>query len=235
MNPWEDPRVRAGLARQLADRRAELEAGARPIGWKVGFGAPASLALMEITAPLIGYLTDATLIDPGDSVDTSGWVRGVVEFEVAVRIGRDVDGGATPAEAAAAVDALAASIELADVSIAPSAERVADVIATNIFHRGLILGEWDESRSGIDISGLDGRITIGGEALAPVTELEAITGRYPEIVATVAGSLAAHGERLRAGELIITGSIIPPVAITEADVYEFALGEGPSITVGRLA
>jgi 2-keto-4-pentenoate hydratase len=42
----------------------------------------------------------------------------------------------------------------------------------------------------------------------------------------VAGTLAAHGETLRAGEVIITGSIVPPPLI-EPDETEFAYALAP--------
>lgn len=233
MNPWEDPRVTAGLTRQLAERGRALAGGAGHVGWKVGFGAPASLELMQITAPLLGYLTRETLLDDGAEFDATGWVRGVVEFEVAVRMGADVAGGSSPAIAAAAVEALAPAIELADVTIPPAADRVADVLATDIFHTGLLLGEFDGSRAGLDISGLTGHITIDGAARPPVTELEAITGHYPSIVATVASTLAAHGERLSAGDVIITGAIVPPVPTGEGTEFAFRLGDGPAIRLRR--
>ena len=46
------------------------------------------------------------------------------------------------------------------------------------------------------------------------------------IVAHVAGTLAANGERLRAGDVIITGSIVPPPMI-EPDETEFAYALEP--------
>ena len=56
-----------------------------------------------------------------------------------------------------------------------------------------------------------------------MTELEAITGAYPWIVSTVASTLASAGERLRAGDVIITGSVIPPVSVNDARDFTFTL------------
>jgi 2-keto-4-pentenoate hydratase len=39
----DDPRILRGMALQLGRRRDRLNAGQRPLGWKVGFGAPAAL------------------------------------------------------------------------------------------------------------------------------------------------------------------------------------------------
>ena len=56
--------------------------------------------------------------------------------------------------------------------------------------------------------------------------LEALIGKMIGIVAHVAGTLAAYGEKLRAGDVIITGSIVPPPLI-EPDETEFAYALEP--------
>ena len=231
MNPWEDPRIIEGLRRQLALREQVLESGARNIGWKVGFGAPAALELMRITAPLLGYLTDTTVFDSGATFNTGGWTPGVVEFEVAVWMGSDVDAGADESEAAAAVAAVGPAIEVADVDLPVGPDGISDIMAGDIFHRGVIFGARDEGRAGLDISGLTAHITLDDEQIATVTELEAITGPYPWIVSTVASTLASSGERLRAGDVIITGLVIPPVSVDDADRFTFELAPYDPISI----
>ncbi len=231
MNPWEDPRIIDGLRRQLASREQLLESGARNIGWKVGFGAPTALELMRITAPLLGYLTDMTVFDSGATFDTDAWTRGVVEFEVAVWMGSDLGAGASDSEAAAAVSAVGPAIEVADVDLPVGPDGISDIMAGDIFHRGVIFGARDERRAGLDISGLAAHITLDDEEVAEVTELEAITGAYPRIVATVASTLASAGERLRAGDVIITGSVIPPVSVNDADRFTFELAPYDPISI----
>jgi 2-keto-4-pentenoate hydratase len=235
MNPWEDPRIVDGLRRQLAARAEALREGAGHVGWKVGFGAPTSLELMQISAPLLGYLTDTTVFDDGTVFDTDGWARGVVEFEVAVWMGADLGAGAGDDEAAAAVAAVGPAIEIADVDLPVGPDGIADIMAGDIFHRGVIFGARDEGRSGLDISGMTAHIALDGRDVATVTELEAITGSYPRIVSTVASTLASAGERLRAGDVIITGSVIPPASVDDARTFTFELAPfAPiSVSIGR--
>lgn len=229
--PWADPRVKAGLARQFSARRELLDSGATGIGWKVGFGAPASLDLMRTTAPLMGFLTDQTVLSSGASVDTSHWTRGVVEFELYVVLGQDVGPSAHEEEAAAAVSAVGASIELADVDLPVLADGVEEIVAGNIFHKGVVFGDADHARAGIDIEGMVANISIDGTEIASTDDLQAITGSYPKIVATVADTLAANGQRLREGDLIITGSVIPPVPVGEGIEFSFALDPLQPISV----
>jgi 2-keto-4-pentenoate hydratase len=61
--------------------------------------------------------------------------------------------------------------------------------------------------------GVTSRVFRRGAEANVTTDPEALTGRLPGIVAHVANTLAAFGERLSAGDVIITGSITPPLVI----------------------
>src|SRR5262245_62149446 len=107
---WDDPRIERGMKEQLGVRRARIAAGEAPPGWKVGFGAPAMMEKLKITAPLVGFLMRRALIPSGGSASLSGWVKPVAEPEIAVHIGRDLPGGGDRAAAAAAAAALGPAI-----------------------------------------------------------------------------------------------------------------------------
>jgi 2-keto-4-pentenoate hydratase len=53
--------------------------------------------------------------------------------------------------------------------------------------------------------------------VARTSDPEANTGNLVDLVRHVADVLAAFGERLRAGEIIITGSIVPPLLAEKTD------------------
>jgi len=208
---WDDPRIARGMRAQLAKRREQLAAGDTPLGWKVGFGAPAAMATLRIEAPLVGFLTRSRLLEPGATASLAGYVKPVAEPEIAVHMGTDLPGGGDLAAAAAAVGALGPAIELADLDQPPS-----DVEATltgNIYHRHVLLGPRDATRAGCEVDGLTGRVFRRGAEAARTSDPQANTGKLLPIVRHVADVLAAFGERLRAGEVIITGSIVPPLFI----------------------
>jgi 2-keto-4-pentenoate hydratase len=208
-------------------RRAELiDGGDAAIGWKLGFGAPTWLGKFGIPGPVVGYLPESRRHSPGSTVSVQGWENPVAEPEIALHIGSDVD---DPDRAAEAVSAVAPAIELADVH--PPPENIADVVAGNIFHRGVILGEPDPSRAGADITGLEAHITRDGTEEAVVTELEALTGELVSTLAHTARLLNAFGEGLRAGEVVIMGSVIPPIQISTGTEIGFRLEPLPTITV----
>jgi 2-keto-4-pentenoate hydratase len=207
----QDPRILRGLETLLKLRQARLEAGEKPLGWKVGFGAPAALERLGLDAPLLGFLTDQAILPSASTVSIAGWVKAVAEPEIAVYLGQDLFEAADRETARAAITSIGPVIELADVNFPP--DEVEAILAGNIYHRHVIFGRADTSRAGCDLTGLVGRVYRDGVEIASTTDPQAMTGGLVDIVRHVADLLSVFGERLRAGELIITGSIVPPVWI----------------------
>jgi 2-keto-4-pentenoate hydratase len=215
---WEDSRVARGMRVQLDLRRRRLAGGDKSLGWTVGFGAPAMLKQLGISGPLVGFLTQNARVPSGGSVSLAGWTKPVVEPEIAVHIGRDVPAGTDQDAAAAAIASISPAIELVDVHTPPQdPERV---LAENIYQRHVVLGGTGVARAGANPDGLTCRITRRGTESARTSDPQANTGQWVEIVRHVADVLDAFGERLRAGEIIITGSVVPPLALEpgEADI-----------------
>jgi 2-keto-4-pentenoate hydratase len=229
MKLWEDPRVVRGMQAQFDLRRQRLEGGDKPLGWKVGFGAPAMLKQLDIAGPLVGFLTSNARVQSGGSVPLAGWSKPVAEPEIAVHIGRDVRAGADRATAEAAIGGISPAIELVDLTAPP--EDPERILSGNIYQRHVVLAGTGPARAGGAADGLTCRIIRRGREFARTSDPQANTGEWVDIVRHVADVLAAFGERLRAGEIIITGSVVPPLAIApEEDALAFEVEP-----VGRVA
>ena len=211
--PLDDPRLARGMAAQMELRRGALRDGARPIGWKVGFGAPAGLAKLKITAPIVGFLLDRNVLASGAAVPLARFGMPVAEPEIAVEMGADLPGGGDEAAAAAAIAALGPAIELADFSPTDDAEAI---LSGNIFHRHVIFGPRLPRPDG-DTGGLVSTVIRNGTAVPAPDDVTANTGTLPQIVRHVADTLATLGETLKAGDLIIAGSITPPLMLGSQD------------------
>jgi len=221
MSPVHDPRIARGMTAQLARRRERLAAGETALGWKVGFGAPAAMEKLGIRAPLVGFLTARALLPSGASISLAGWTKPVAEPEIAVHLGKDLPAGADRDAVKAAIAGLAPAIELADVDHPP--DDVERILAGNIYQRNVILGPRDLSRAGGVLGGLLGRVSRNGTEIATTSDPQAMTGGLTGLVRYVADVLAAFGETLRAGEVIITGSIVPPLSVAPGDDVVFEL------------
>jgi 2-keto-4-pentenoate hydratase len=214
-----DPRVAAGLPAQLA-RRAELVAdGAKPAGWKVGFNMPAVQRAFGISQPISGFLTSATLISVGRPHSLTGARQPMAEPEVAIHIGAELAADCDDAAADAAIVALGPAIEVADVD--SSMTDLAEIVATNVFHRAVLFGE---PVADVAITDVVARVAFNGEQFGDVKPVEATLDPVGA-VRLIARTIGAGGEQLRPGDVIISGSLVPPPVVSPGD--ELALDLGP--------
>lgn len=225
----DDPRILRGMEKQLQLRQDRLNTGEKPIGWKVGFGAPAARERLHLEAPLIGFLTNKTLLDSGATVPVSSWTKPAVEPEIAVYLGQDLAGKVERNEAKAAIVSLGPAIELADVNFPP--EDVVKILIENIYNRHIVLGRADISRAGCQLDSLEARIYRNGNEVARTSDLQALTGDIIDITRYLANLLSILGEKLHAGEFIIMGSIIPPIWIGSNDEIQYDLCPIDSLSI----
>jgi 2-oxo-3-hexenedioate decarboxylase len=204
------PGVAAGMRAQLARRDAELAEGAEPLGWKIGINVPAVQERLGIDAPVVGYMTSRSPVEPGGQADVSGWSTPMLEPEVAIRVGED--GRAA---------SLAPAIELVDVDL--PFDDVEAILAGNIFHRAVVLGD-ERPR---DSAAGRCRVLVDGEEAATVPVECDVEGT----IAHVAAFLELYGARLSPGEVIIAGSLTAPLPVTPGSRIEVEVGELGAVSV----
>jgi 2-keto-4-pentenoate hydratase len=214
-----DTRILAGLERQAAERRALLDAGARRLGWKAGFGTAAAMAGLGIDA----------LLPDGGSMPVAGWGKAVLEPEIAVRLGTDLGPGASREQAAAAIDALAPAIELADLS--GPLDDVEAILAGNIFHRAVVLGTFVPVGDGVGLDGLRVDVAGAGGPIAEDVDPTELLGDLADVVRLLADALPAADDRMRAGDVVITGSVIPGIAVSGGERVEVSAAGLGSVSV----
>lgn len=220
-HPNTSPLVDTGMERQLCRFGVELAAGVPRVGWKIGITTGAARKPHGLTAPVIGRLDGARSYSSGDTVPlpTSAKVR--AEGEMALRIGRPLGADVTPAQARAAVTAVGPAIEFIDLNMAR--DDIAAILAHSIFHEAVIFGPE-----------LPPDVLDGGQSLWPVgrrntkcvrtPEPAMIPADLPALIVLVARTLARYGQRLEAGDRIISGSFIVPLVVEAGDQIEVDFG-----------
>jgi 2-keto-4-pentenoate hydratase len=196
------------MAAQLAKRRELVSAGGRHIGWKAGFGSKAAMERLGTSAPLFAFLLDRTLLETGSTVSIAGWTRPVFEAEIAVHLDIDVHAGANAQETRAAIAGLGAAVELADLD--SSVTSVEEILAGRIFHRHVLLGP---VRNGASIEGFEAVVYRDGEEIARTSDPTQLTGDMIAVLQALGEVLEENGEALRAGNVVITGSVVPPIEV----------------------
>jgi len=196
--------LEAALGRQLDSWRAALGGGAERVGWKLGIGHRERIG----DGPVIGHLTSASRLPSGGELDVSGLAAPHADAEVALLIGEDVAPHSDRASAAAAIAGYGTALELCDLGPAGGPE---DIVAANVFHRAFALGDLDRPWP---VRPPLGRLLVDGQ-----TRAEAVADAdHAELVRVVAALLGRMGERLRAGDCLITGSIVQMAVTPPSDV-----------------
>lgn len=176
------------------------------IGWKVGFGSPEARARLGIERPLVAPLPGSGRLPDGATVSLGGWIQPVLEAEVAAWVGQG----------------FGASIELADLEFPP--DDVERILAAGIYHRHVLLGP-PLART---LDGFFARVTRDGEEAAATDDPTALTGELGWILDTVR---RAAGRELRHGEVVIAGSVVPPMPVAPGERWGVDLGPLGSLGV----
>ena len=213
----DDPRVRRGMERQLELRREILDGGARPIGWKLGLGTQAAMEQHGTSAPLVGFLTDGGLREPGSELAIGGWTKPTAEPEIAVHIAADVTADGDRDAVRQAIGGVGVAFEIVDID----GGEVEQILAGDIFHRCVVLGA-PTPYGDVDLATLRGEIRHA-EGKQAIDDPLALVPDPVDAVAHLAQHLAAFGETVRAGEVLITGSIIPALAVAPGDQLRYRL------------
>lgn len=211
----------------------ESEDGARPIGWKIGATNPGARELLGVHEPFLGVLlTTMTLEARGSAaveLSSAGMFQRVVEPEIALEIGRDLDPADAPFDAAAIRDAVAAvlpAIEIVDTPLlaglkAGGPSLVADDGSHGLWIRGEAFEDWRE----LDL--VEHRVTLSVDgALLREGRGGNVEGGPFAATAWLANALAARGIGLKAGEFVTTGTTTQP--------FPAAAGQSVLADFGRL-
>jgi 2-keto-4-pentenoate hydratase len=184
-------------------RRGLLADGAQPIGWKLGFGSAGMQQQLGTTAALVGFLTDRTLVEPGATISLDGYANPVLEPEVALTL-----------DASGRIREVGIAFEVADLD--PPPDDVDSILGRNVYHRVVVLGP--ERVPSVD--GLRARLLRDGEEIAATDDVGALNG---DPVAGAAHVVRTVGDELRDGDVVIAGSVVPPVNVQRGERYRYEL------------
>jgi 2-keto-4-pentenoate hydratase len=161
-------------------------------------------------------------------VRAADYVRLIVEFEVAVEIGKDLPAADRPfarERVADAVGAVMAGMELADdrdADYKQLAQHPLDLVADNSWNEGAVLGDPVKDWRAIDLAAVRGVATINGIKVGEGRGADCM-GHPLDALAWLADHLASIGRGLLRGDVVITGSIITSKFVKAGDRVRFDL------------
>lgn len=210
------------LALQLAVKRRRVAEGDRIVGHQASFTSAAIRMLFpDAPRPMIGTLLASLVRNDGDEVSLD-CEKVFIESELALVLKHDLEGpDLTPHEVLAATEGFLPAIEVAPLR--PGAiERqysYAHMIAVQKAVGGyVVFGPMMTRDTAMDLR-LEGcMVSIDGESKAAATGFEAM-GSPLRVVAAMAATLHRIGEKLHAGQVLMTGSLAPPQVVTRANRF----------------
>ena len=187
-------------------RAALLGRGERVAGWKAGFTSKAGQESWEVTEPVCAFLLASGVLASGAEIPAARFVKPGVEAEVAFVMKHDLAGpGVTAPRALQAVEGAVPALELIDFRHSGKAVGT-DVVADGVYAKAIVLGGALTPLAGIDLA-LEGLLyEQSGTVVATNTAYE-VMGNPLNSLAWIANHLGSRGLGLRAGDVVMTGSV----------------------------
>ena len=191
-------------------------------GYKLAYTTAAMQEQAGWTEPCAGALMATTIYQTPATLKSGAYRRLGFECEVAVRLASDLPASGAPYTrdaVAEAVGEVMAAFEVIDMRLPEGVHglvRTLTSVATNISNAGAVLGPPVSDWRSLDLAGARGVATVNGEEVGSGYGSD-VMGHPFEPLAWLANKLAAEGESLPAGTVIITGSIVPPKFLNAGD------------------
>ena len=200
----------------LLDRR--LADGESVVGKKIGLTSRAVQEMLKVDQPDFGFLTDAMVRRSGDTLDIRrDLIQPKAEGEIAFRLSRNLQGpGVTAAQVLGATDSLAACFEIVDSRIVDWRIRIQDTVADNASCGLIVLGDTWVAPNTVDLPTCRMIVEHNGKEAATGSGAAAL-GSPANCVAWLANTLSSLGTPLRAGEIILSGSLVPLLPVQAGD------------------
>lgn len=198
--------------------------GERVVGKKIGVTSKPVQDMLGVHQPDFGFLTDRMWID-GETIDiaATGLIQPRAEAEIAFILREPLKGpGVTAEQVIAATESIAPCFEIVDSRIAEWKIGIVDTVADNASCGVFVLGEARADPRAHDLPALHVTVTKNGEPLSEGYG-SAVQGSPAEAVAWLANTLGAHGVTLDAGDVILSGSLVPLAPAKAGDVFEMEL------------
>lgn len=186
-----------------------LSEGQGPVGgYKIALTSKAMQEMVGVDEPCAGILLANNFHQSPATLKAGDFTHMGIEYELAVRLGRDVDGGTQDGDSIRAyVDACMPAFELIEDRGADYSNLNAlDLVADNSWNGGVVLGAPSTAWGDLDLASNPVSLDYNGTVDTATTG--AAMDNPMNAVAWVANLLAAQGQMLKAGMIVMTGSTL---------------------------
>lgn len=208
--------VEQGVAVQR--ERARRAGAIPPAGFKIGATTKRMQDYLGLDGPAAGYMLAANLRASGATLSHASLRGPGAECEIGLRLARDLPPGPCDhATALAAVAEVFAAIEIVENRYGtPPLGDLARIgtptlIADQVYHRAAILGTAPADWRRLDLAAISGRVAIDGVERAAGHGRDLLGHPIAALAWLAASPTAAAFGGLKAGQVVMLGSVTPPI------------------------
>ena len=221
------PEIEIADAYEVSQRflKRRLDAGETMIGKKIGVTSAAVMNMLDVHQPDFGFLTDKMVYGTSAEIPASTeMIAPKAEGEIAFILKHDLTGpGVTNADVIAATDFVVPCFEIVDSRIKDWKIKIQDTVADNASCGVIVLGDGAKKPTDIDLSTCGIVVTLNGEIVSTGAGAAAL-GSPVNCITWLANTLGEFGIGLKAGELILSGSLVPLQAVKPGDAMHMEIG-----------
>ena len=207
--------------RVLAGR---IKKGEKIIGKKIGVTSKVVQDMLNVHQPDFGYLLDGMVYNEGESIPMSSLIQPKAEGEIAFVLKKDLMGpGITSADVLAATEGVMACFEIVDSRIADWKIKIQDTVADNASCGVFVLGDRLVPIENLDLALCGMVVEKNGEIIGTGAGAAAL-GSPVNAVCWLANTLGQLGIPLKAGEVILSGSLAPLFPVAAGDSLRVSIG-----------
>ena len=209
---------------QLRFIQRRLDAGETIVGKKIGVTSKVVMDMLKVNQPDFGQMTSAMVFNEGEAIRADTMIAPKAEAEVAFMLKRDLEGpGVTAADVLRATDCVMPCFEIVDSRIRDWKIKIQDTVADNASCGVLTLGGLRKDPRKIDLA-LAGMVLEKNGELISTSTGASVQGSPVNAVAWLANTLGRLGIKLKAGEVILSGSQSPLVPVKAGDSLVCSVG-----------
>ena len=211
------------ISLRMIERR--VQAGENIIGKKIGVTSKAVQNMLNVHQPDFGYLTDAMAFSQGQEMNISDrLIQPKAEGEIAFILKIDLLGpGITNADVLAATECVMPCFEIVDSRIENWNIKIQDTVADNASCGLFVLGDSAVDPRKVDLSTCGMVVEKNGSIISTGAGAAAL-GSPVNCVTWLANTLGQFGIPLKAGEVILSGSLVPLEPIKVGDFMSVSIG-----------
>lgn len=200
------------------------DTGDKVVGKKIGVTSAPVQEMLGVFQPDFGFLTSAMHVENGAAVTIEGnLIQPRAEAEIAFMLKHPLQGpGVTEADVLAATECIIPCFEIVDSRIDDWKIKIQDTVADNASCGVYVLGEERIDPNTVDLPNLQVTVFKNGEKISE-GKGSAVQGNPLTAVAWLANTLGEFGIPFNAGEVILSGSLVPLEPVVAGDEMHMEL------------